>query len=121
MEYIEDFLWTRKADLHNSEPRKAYEDDDNVIYGRDAETLYNDILDQYLKYCDAVQNGTKDAYYTLLEDLIETVEHFLKVRHVDLHNPEQRPENDEDSVIYGADYTELYSELFEATNTEMWG
>ena len=117
----EDFLWTRQVDLHNTEPRKQDEDDDVVIYGHDFATLYDDFLDVYCKFCDATQSGSKDAYYTMIEDLIEAVEHFLSVRKVDLRNKEKRADNEQDDVIYGTDYTELYSEFYEVTSTELFG
>ena len=121
VETTEDFLWTRQVDLHNPEPRKETDDDEIIIYGHDYEVLYDDFLEVYCRFCDATQKGYREAYYKLIDDMIETVEHFLKVRHVDLRNKETRCSAEQDSVIYGHDYTELYGNFFDITYTELYG
>ena len=120
MDATEDFLWTRSVDLHNTEPRKEGEDDEVIIYGRDYEALYGDFLEDYTKFCDATQKGYHEAYYTLIDDMIQSVENFLKVRKVDLHNTDYRSSAELDDVIYGRDYADLYSDFFDATSTELY-
>lgn len=121
MDATEDFLWTRQVDLHNTEPRKEGEDDEVIIYGRDYAALYGDFLEDYTKFCDATQKGCREAYYTLIDDMIQSVENFLKVRKVNLNNREQRSSAELDDVIYGRDYTDLYSDFFDVTSTELYG
>ena len=50
--------------------------------------------------------------------LIEAVEDFLWVKNVKIHNPEPRVEGvDDDTIIYGRDYDQLFGDLYEVITT----
>ena len=60
---------------------------------------------------------TVDAEETLVANIaakmIDIVEDFLWCKNVDLRNMEPRKEGEEDAIIYGRDYQDLFSDFFE--------
>lgn len=55
----------------------------------------------------------------LISRIIDCVDDFLWCHHVDLGNTEPRGVDEDDVIIYGSQYNDLYEELFDTINN-MW-